>query len=66
MIGPRGVPHTYRVGDRPARWLVMSNPAGFERFVGDVASLEAVEPATPTAVAAEHDIEILGQPGMLP
>ncbi len=29
-LTPRGVPHTYRVGDEPARWLVTSTPAGFE------------------------------------
>jgi len=66
VLAPRGVPHTYRVGDLPARWLIMSSPAGFERFVSDVAALEELDPATLTAVAAEHEIEILGPPGMLP
>lgn len=66
VLAPRGVPHAYRVGDRPARWLVMSSPAGFERFVGSVAALADVDPAALTALAAEHQIEILGPPGMLP
>jgi len=66
VLAPRGVPHAYRVGDRPARWLVMSSPAGFERFVAGVAALDELDPPTLTAVAAEHDIEILGPPGMLP
>lgn len=66
VLAPRGIPHAYRVGDRPARWLVMSSPAGFERFVSSVAALEQLDPATLTAIAAEHDIEILGPPGMLP
>src|SRR3954462_9169215 len=35
-LARRGVPHAYRVGDEPARWLVTSSPAGFERFVADV------------------------------
>ena len=65
-LAPRGVAHAYRVGDAPARWLVTSTPAGFERFVADVAALEQVGPDVLTAVAAEHDIEILGPPGMLP
>ena len=65
-VAPRGVPHAYRVGDGPARWLVTSTPAGFERFVAAVASLGAADPAALTAVAAEHGIEILGPPGMLP
>ena len=66
VLAPRGIPHAYRVGERPARWLVMSSPAGFERFVGSVAALDDLDPAVLTAVAAEHDIEILGPPGMLP
>ena len=66
VFAPRGIPHAYRVGERPARWLVMSSPAGFERFVADVAALDELDPAALTAVAADHDIEILGPPGMLP
>ena len=66
MLAPRGIPHTYRVGDRPARWLVTSIPAGFERFVAAVGALDEPDPATLGAVAAEHDIEILGPPGELP
>ncbi|MBW3606910.1 MAG: cupin domain-containing protein [Actinobacteria bacterium] len=66
VLAPRGIPHAYRVGDRSARWLVMSSPAGFERFVGSVAALDDLDPAVLTAVAAKHDIEILGPPGMLP
>ena len=66
FLAPRGVPHTYRVGDRPARWLVTSTPAGFERFVAAVAALDEPDPAILGAVAAEHGIEILGPPGALP
>jgi quercetin dioxygenase-like cupin family protein len=65
-VAPRGVPHAYRVDDAPARLLVTSTPSGFERFVVDVASRGTPDPETLTAVAAEHDIEILGPPGMLP
>ena len=66
VLAPRGVPHTYRVGDRPARWLVLSSPAGFERFVAAVAQAAHVDPETLTAIAADHAIEILGPPGALP
>lgn len=66
VLAPRGVPHSYRVGDAPARWLVSSTPAGFERFVIDVAALDEPDPQKLAAIAAEHDIEILGPPGMLP
>ncbi len=66
VLAPRGVAHTYEVGDEPARWLVLTSPAGFERFVRGVAALDAPDPARLAAIAAEHDIEILGPPGMLP
>jgi quercetin dioxygenase-like cupin family protein len=66
LLAPRGIPHTYRVGDEPAHWLVISQPAGFERFAAAVAELGAPDPETLARVAAEHDIEILGPPGTLP
>jgi mannose-6-phosphate isomerase-like protein (cupin superfamily) len=65
-IAPRGVPHTYRVGDTDARWLCTSSPAGFERFVAGVAALGTPDPDSVNAVAAANDIEILGPPGTLP
>jgi mannose-6-phosphate isomerase-like protein (cupin superfamily) len=66
FLAPRGIPHTYRVGDQQARWLTTSSPAGFERFVADVAALEELDPAVLARVGAEHGIEILGPPGTLP
>jgi mannose-6-phosphate isomerase-like protein (cupin superfamily) len=66
VLAPRGVPHAYRVGDRPARWLIISSPAGFERFVAEVAALDEVDPEALAALAAAHEIEILGPPGTLP
>lgn len=69
VLAPRGVPHV-RVGDRDARWLVTSTPAGFEAFVRAVGSTdpqaELPSPAELARVAAEHGMEILGPPGMLP
>jgi quercetin dioxygenase-like cupin family protein len=70
VLAPRGVAHTVRVGDRAARWLVTSTPAGFEAFIRAVGSTEAQaalpSPEELARVAAEHGIEILGPPGMLP
>ena len=66
LLAPRGIPHTYRVGEEPCHWLVVSQPAGFERFVEAVARLDAPDPERLAAIAAEHDIEILGPPGTLP
>ena len=68
---PRGVPHAYHVLE-PTRWLtVVTGRAGFDRFVEDLGR-PVVDPAGPTepspelervtAVAALHDIEILGPP----
>jgi len=70
VLATRGVPHTVRVGDRDARWLVTSTPAGFEAFVRAVGSTEPgaalPDPSELARVAAEHGIDILGPPGMLP
>jgi quercetin dioxygenase-like cupin family protein len=66
FLAPHGVPHTYRAGEAGARWLVATTPAGFERFVAEVAALAEPTPEALAAVAAEHQIEILGPPGTLP
>ncbi len=66
VLAPRGVPHTYQVGDSPARWLVLSTPAAFEQFVADVAALDDVTPEALTTAAARSGIEILGPPGTMP
>lgn len=66
VLAPRGVPHTYQVGDAPARFLTLSTPAGFEQFVQDVAALDELTPEALTAAAAVQGIEILGPPGAMP
>ena len=74
-LAPHGIPHTYRVGEDGARMLVTSSTADFDRFVCEVgvpaAENRLPDPAAPdperlAAIAAEHDIEILGPPGALP
>jgi quercetin dioxygenase-like cupin family protein len=75
-LAPRDVPHTYRVESHRARFILVNSPAGFERFLRHVAApASSTEPPPPghafdpTALAraaAEHGIEILGPPGMLP
>jgi mannose-6-phosphate isomerase-like protein (cupin superfamily) len=76
VLGPRGVPHTYRVeGDTPARFIVTSSTGAFAAFV-QAYGVPAERPELPTDVvadverlgrlAAEHGIELLGPPGMLP
>ena len=75
VLGPHGVPHTFRVGDDGARMLVTSSTADFDRFVTEV-GVPATENRLPdpvepdperlAAIAAKHHIEILGPPGALP
>jgi quercetin dioxygenase-like cupin family protein len=66
VLAPRGIPHTYQVGDAPARWLVVSTPAGFEGYVADVAALDEPTPEALSATGGPHGIEILGPPGTMP
>jgi quercetin dioxygenase-like cupin family protein len=76
LLGPKGVPHTYRVESAGgARCLVTTAHGDFERFVrelsrpADQATLPKLAgPPTPemiqalTATAAKHGIEIGGPP----
>jgi len=75
VFGPKGVPHTFTVSSEQARFLLVTEPAGFERFmrqVGEPAQrLEIPPPATEppdvaalTEAAAVFGIEILGPPGI--
>ena len=76
IYGPRGIPHTFLVtSETPARFLLVTEPAGFEGFMRAL-SIPAQELAPPpppdgppdmqrvVAAAAEHGIEILGPPGL--
>ncbi|MHA6795732.1 quercetin 2,3-dioxygenase [Pseudonocardia bannensis] len=75
VYGPPEVPHTFAITSDEARFLVMTQPAGFEQFLEE-ASVPAREltlppdgtapadPARLAAMAAEHGIEILGPPGL--
>ena len=73
MLGPKGVPHTYRVtSETPARLIVTSSTGEFAAFVqayGVPAERpELPEPAAPDVerlgrLAAEHGITLLGPPG---
>jgi quercetin dioxygenase-like cupin family protein len=74
-FGPKGIPHTFTVSSEEARFLLVAEPAGFDRFVRAVGEpaqrLEIPPPATDppdvaalTAIAAEYGIEITGPPGI--
>jgi quercetin dioxygenase-like cupin family protein len=75
VYGPRNIPHTFTVSSEQARFLLVTEPAGFENFMRTAAEparqLEIPPPATEppdvqamAALAAEYGIEILGPPGI--
>ncbi len=74
VYGPREIPHTFLVTSPTARFLLVTEPAGFEQFIrraGQPAPELTVpppaEPADPTplvALAAEYGIDIIGPPGI--
>ena len=58
---PRNVAHTYEVtSPGPARWLVISSPAGFEALIERMATMPAER------LFVDYGIELLGPPGTLP
>ena len=75
VYGPAGIPHTFVVSSERARFLLVTEPAGFEEMVRAVATPapEPVIPPAPTeppdmapllAAAAAAGIEIVGPPGI--
>jgi quercetin dioxygenase-like cupin family protein len=75
VFGPRDVPHTFIVSSDEARFLLVTQAAGFEDFIRTLGTPAPVAeippaPAEPPAMApvlqaaADHGIEILGPPGI--
>jgi quercetin dioxygenase-like cupin family protein len=75
VYGPREIPHTFVVASPEARFLLVTEPAGFENFVralSEPAQALTLPPPTSAqpdpdrmmAAAAEYGIEILGPPGI--
>jgi len=75
VYGPRDIPHTFTVTSPQARSLVVTEPAGFEKFMralGEPAAAHTIPPASVSlpsrdrimAAAAEFGLEILGPPGI--
>ena len=75
VYGPRDIPHTFAVSSDTARFLLVTEPAGFEEFVRALSEpateLVIPPPATEppdieamTRLAAEYGLEILGPPGI--
>ncbi|MFA9429449.1 cupin domain-containing protein [Egicoccus sp. AB-alg2] len=64
--GPRGTPHCFQnVGDEPGRLLIVTTPAGLERFFRDFAAGSPAGPAAPETLAElglAHGLEFRGPP----
>ena len=75
VYGPRDIPHTFIVSSPQARFLLVTEPGGFEKFMREL-SEPALTPTPPppaseppdlqriVATAAKYGIEILGPPGI--
>lgn len=75
VFGPRNIPHTFVVSSEQARFLLGTNPGGFENFMAAAGvpaeRLEVPPPAegppdieAMTAAAATFGIQIIGPPGI--
>jgi len=75
VYGPRDIPHTFAVTSEQARFLLVTEPAGLERFVRagshpartltiPAPPSEPPDPAQLAALAADYGMEILGPPGI--
>jgi quercetin dioxygenase-like cupin family protein len=75
VYGPPDVPHTFAITSDQARFLLLTQPTGFEDFLREVSTPATALTLPPTggpvpdsarlaAVAAEYGIEILGPPGL--
>jgi quercetin dioxygenase-like cupin family protein len=76
VYGPRGIPHAFAVSSPQARFIIVTEPAGFEAFLRSLSVPAATRTLPPASVAppamevmlasaAEHGIEILGPPPAL-
>jgi quercetin dioxygenase-like cupin family protein len=75
VYGPRGIPHTFLVSSPEARFLLVTEPAGFEGFMRELSEParaltlppDDIQPPSPElmmATAAKYGLEILGPPGI--
>jgi hypothetical protein len=76
MFGPRDIPHTFMITSDEARFLIVAEPGGFEKFMRELSQPAlsrttypppATEPPDMPkilAIASRYGIEILGPPGI--
>jgi quercetin dioxygenase-like cupin family protein len=70
VFAPRDVPHAFTVDVEPTRALVITSPAGFDRFVAEagvaVATTDGPLPIDPDVILplqSKYGVEILSPPG---
>ncbi|MEZ6130484.1 MAG: cupin domain-containing protein [Planctomycetaceae bacterium] len=63
VFAPQDIPHQFRnTTDQPGKILVVCQPAGFEHFIREFATIPTTVPPDPAqmaAIAARHGIEFL-------
>jgi quercetin dioxygenase-like cupin family protein len=75
VYGPRGIPHTFIVSSDEARFVLVTQPGGFEAFarmIGEPAAALEIPPAATeppdveglTRIAATFGLDIIGPPGI--
>jgi hypothetical protein len=75
VYGPKGLPHTFIVSSEVARFLLVTEPAGFERFtraLGQPAERREIPPPSTdppdvdglAKLAATFGLQIVGPPGI--
>ncbi len=75
VYGPREIPHTFTVTSPQARFLLVTEPAGFEGFMRALsepaatltlppATVQPPDPQIMVAAAADYGIDIIGPPGI--
>jgi quercetin dioxygenase-like cupin family protein len=75
VFGPRDIPHTFLVNSEQSRFLLVTEPGGFESFMRELSkpalTLTPPPPSTEPpdmefllSTAARYGIEILGPPGI--
>lgn len=75
VYGPPDVPHTFAITSEQARFLLITQPSGFEQFIAAAstpataltmppAGSPAPDPTRLASLAAEYGMEILGPPGL--
>jgi quercetin dioxygenase-like cupin family protein len=62
VLVPRGTVHTFsKVGDEPAKILVIISPAGLEQFFTEIDGVTDVDKIL--TLAPKYNLEIMGPPG---